>query len=206
MSGGIWRGATALYTAQCLSCGKTIRHAHPHTGRHCSWSGWSEQMLPGEDCEFRRTPRGATIDGSKPVEVYWAWHPMGEWFDGKIMHMIRVSYIESLNKDSHRVVVVKAGPGDQLPDRWCNILGPCVDQIVAMPEKHFSDAQGPFPSLRAELTMVKTMRTLGMSKLTYYWPTLALPVDSYKPVFDDATLAATWSEYARLNIQPKTQS
>jgi len=61
----------------------------------------------------------------------------------------------------------------------------------------------PYPSLRAERSILKTLATHNFKTLRHYWPAASLTPTDYRPMADDQTLREAWSIYARNNINLK---
>ena len=80
--------------------------------------------------------------------------------------------------------------GPDLPWDWIIALEPHVTQ----------GAEGPYGSLRAEYSILRSFSAMGLTSVKHFWPAgLLLPGD-YVRLAEDEDMQRAWSNYARENF------
>ncbi len=194
---GPWNVHYGLQTAQCTQCGGPVRFQDSTFGNEVAWDGWSEVMVAGEDYEVIGMRRGpGRIDGTRPVRITWAWHPMADHPDwsGKVMRQIE----QDDGKDPTIANLLILPPTFRMAE-WSETIGRFFNEAWCLRPHIMAGHAGPYPSMRAERSI---LRTLGpsLNMVRYFWPAICLPAQGYCPVATNEVMANTWASYARKHI------
>lgn len=194
-SDGPWLATYQLHTHTCPSCRTPIRvqTSSFEPDAPVIWNGWTENMLEGTDyfhlsgSDFPRPPQVAC----------WVWTPMAAdttWVDRTITAIMQDDYLRPMN----RILVLPPN----IPLALWNRAESFFASIWRLASHVMAGGVGPYPSLRAERSLIQTLSVLGGMPIPilHYWPAGALGQLGYRPLGDVHELRAAWSLHARRDI------
>ena len=192
-----------LLNFTCVSCRAPLRQLRSPSqpSLETCWNQWSERMVSEEDYEVllrrRRRPR---LDGTCMVHVVWAWHPMigdPQW-DRRV--------VQQIDQDEHlrdvstaTLLVLPPGPYDK--SWWLEAVGGRFNEVWLIREHVMQGREGPWPSVRAELSLTYTLSSWGLQRTKHYWPSACLSGRDYCPLASDRELEEAWLDFVRRNVQ-----
>lgn len=182
----------ACCTADCLPLNMETR-----------WADWSESMLPKDNYEeMAYGARRIKLDGTHPVHVTWPWHPMDP--DGPFSQMVMraIEQEDSRSRMAARLIIL---PSTFCDNSWKRLAERLFHWAWILKPEITDGASGPYPSLRAERSIVNTLNAMKLTKVRHFWPSARLSRQDYVPVLPNSELAQAWSVYARSRIAIEKQ-
>ena len=190
------------YTMLTITC-SACRHQHRVSSHSAmpddvhSWSVQGESMVDGVDLKWGNTKYKGEIDGSKPLDICWGWIPFYE------NTRLTKSLIESIRSeeafrraDGHSLLVMEF---DRFAPGMMGVIS-MFDGVVLLKKHMMAGAVGPYPSLRAEKSIVKTFAASNLRSVKHYWPSITLQDRDYVELADDATIGRMCSRASRRGL------
>jgi hypothetical protein len=168
------------------------------------WTKSKQHLEEGRDYTvLRRRPR-SRITGRKPLEVAWAWHPMPvSGYDVLVGDSLAS---DDVWRDRTIASILILGSESDGTMAFRKDLKGSFDEVWRLLPHVMSGQQGPYPSLRAELSIVQTLHTLGLRRVAHYWPGASMYAQNRVVLASPADLAKMWSTYARSKIKLSVES
>jgi len=159
---------------------------------HIVWPVVAQQMVEGADYVLANPIH--KMLGKKPLVACWAWLPIMDDADlaNKLVQAIKSD--EDLRRADHETILVLAY--DEIMPDVMKVL-PLFDVCVLLKNHVVEHPAGPYPSLRAELSIQTTWTASALIKVKHYWPAAAINEADYTPLATDDELAQTWGKYNR---------
>ena len=190
------------YTVDTITC-KTCQNHHRRCcnmaipGEIHSWNVRSESMIDGKDFEWGNTQYKGAIDGSKPLNICWAWLPFSDenTLAKPLLGSIK-SDEEFRRRDCHSLLVMEF---DRFPKGMIGLIN-MFDGVVLLKNQVMAGASGPYPSLRAEKSIVTTFAACNLRSVKHYWPAVTLEDRDYVEIADQETMRRALSRASRRNL------
>lgn len=169
------------------------RDAH---GRDHAWAVADEVL--GKDRDYVwASPRGSWVNPNKPLVVAWAWLPTRDAaVSDRLLQALRAD-CDLRRRDVTSLLMLD---GDRLPG-WAPDAARLFDCCVVLKGHVLADQFGPYPSLRAERSIVKSFGASGRARVKHYWPSATLDRADYIPLAGDEELLAAWGRHHRAHIE-----
>jgi hypothetical protein len=188
-----------MLTITCSAC----RHQHRMSSHsalpddiHC-WTVEQESMIDRVDLQWGDINGKVEIDGTKPLTVCWAWLPF--YGDARLTK----SLIESIKSeesfrraDRHSLLVMEF---DRFAPGIMSVVN-MFDGVVLLKKHVMAGAIGPYPSLRAERSIVKTFAASNLRSVKHFWPSITLEEHDYVGIADSDTMSRAWSRASRRSV------
>lgn len=198
---GPWACRYKLTTRSCPNCRSTIRSQEtPFDAAPVMWNMNVETMREGRDYKVLKCRLGGLITGRMPLDVVWWWTPFEDGINGNVINHLEMESVYTVRPSSTLLVVAP-----HIDPEWAFLGRGRFDQVWQLSSHMMQGARGPYPSLKAELAIRQTLCSLGLRKVTHFWPSVQLPADWYVPLGKDQELLRAWAMYARQNIKIETK-
>ena len=200
----VFAGKLVVVTTSCRSCRSEHRIA-THTSRpsvHFEWQVSGETLVEGKDFQVSGRRAGCSLNGTKPLMVCWLWAPVDgdAELDRRLIEAILKDEKFGRN-DADSLLVMSA---DSLPvDVYGQVVGR-FNMTVLLQAHVMKGSFGPYPSLRAERSIMRTFSAVGLKSVRHYWPSYSLRAEDYVPLFEASELPALWGRHARKNFTIQT--
>lgn len=187
---------------QCQSCGRRTNRGTKMTGhnrdiRYHAWpAGLDGAALRASVVE---TNDGQGFTSNRELNVFWAWHPLGddrEWM--ALMTSTIRRWLLKMDTRSVKILVVPPG-GMQHPE--FEYIAHYVGLFLEMGEEMMQDAEGPYPSVRAEKALLEMVSGVKKCAIWHFWPAALLDQDRYLELGKPYELASRWASQSRSNIK-----
>ena len=196
-----WKANYEWVNVSCPSCGSRHRVLNTSytSNRIWTWPANTEQLVDGEDYEvvFRR---GGVrkFDGERPVTIAWCSHPLhgGHDYDRMVLESIRADPQFANPRKSTRLAILPAFASDAM-----RAVADSVDEVWVLEDHVTCDAVGPFPSLRAEVSIFETLIWLRPTGFVCFWPTVFFAMKQFVSIVDQEALIRLWSAHSRMHIK-----
>lgn len=188
----------------CHNCGVSINACVNGVDQNNAvvWLKHNQILQPDSDYTIvRRRPHAMKIDGRRSTVAMWAYHPMTsstEWTE-KLEKVLSQS--PELYKERQYASVLIYPPFADM--NWALQNKKWFDEVWQLNEKVMAGAAGPYPSLRAELSIVHTLSGFKLNQVAHVWPAVFLNPENYRRVESDDELVKSWAGYARSNLPVK---
>jgi len=196
----VWAASYEMDHAQCYSCGtdhRLVKTDYAPSQTH-SWTANVTYLLDGEDYDvIARRGGERKFDGSNKLVVAWCYHPLsnGHWIDKAITSHVRSDPVFAVPGVT-RLAVLPWFASDALKQIADN-----MDEVWVLRKHVTLDAAGPFPSLRAEISIFDTLVEYKLSQVQCYWPSVFFSLRQHVPMMNREQMQTEWSNYARSHIQ-----
>lgn len=196
---GPWPVTYWCSVVECNSCGRPMVHQRSSfSSTDVVWPSSSEVILPGDDYQVVSRGHGPhKLDGRTPVVATWAFHPLSpdntEVFD-RICQQIKQDDASTRESTAHVLLL----PPNANMSMWLPIASERFAETWLLDKRVMLGAAGPYPSLRAERSIVRSI--IGLIKVRHVWPAARLNERGYLPIATDDGLAQMWSQHSRRSI------
>jgi hypothetical protein len=193
----VWPSRFDLDHVTCLNCGIVEAGYQPDydTHRQARWMDGLEVLKPNVDYDYVRSTRRSRLN--RRLDVVWMWNPTGAGIHNDagadVMENEIVRLHLGLPVSRASILIYPHSMDASFAIRRRDLF----DEVWQLRSHVTADAAGPYPSLRAERSIMRTLCTQRIDRVFHCWPSATLrPVNRFRPLTNDALLAK-WAEYAR---------
>jgi hypothetical protein len=192
-----WSPMYELWTGTCPNCKSPIRSLFTtKDSRPLNWLVTDEDLLWGADYKGIYTRRrGRSRLGVMPVNVVWAWVPART---PEFVYRLAERIQEIILADPSKSLVIVLPYGVV----WTDLLSlePKIDDIWELGPHVMQGEVGPYPSLRAELSLKQTFAQQRLNMIYHFWPSASLDPKGYIPIGTADEVAQAWATFSRQKI------
>jgi len=178
----------AVYDARTVACpschaNHLVMMSSVSSLGHIVWPVAAQQMIEGADYVLANPIH--RVSGKKPLVACWAWLPLMDdgALAGKLVAAIKSD--EDLRRDDHETLLVLAY--DEIMPDVMKVL-PLFDSCALLKSHVVERPAGPYPSLRAEMSIQTTWSASALVKVKHYWPAASLDEANYVALSPDEEL------------------